>query len=121
MGGLGQDLFRSILCFNQVSRVTGISLLCAVRSLFFHSLSCCSLSSGSENILPITKGYATNLCSSGWWDRKLMVVLVEVSLRKMLMPRLVGRLVIERSRNLIKFVDSIVGFSWMLLWMVLIY
>jgi len=50
-----------------------------------------------------------------------MVVLVEVNLRKMLMPRLVSRLVIERSRNLIMFVDSIVGFSWMLLWMVLIY
>ena len=50
-----------------------------------------------------------------------MVVLVEVGLWKMLMPRQVGLLVIERSRKLTVFVDSIVGFSWMLLWMVSIY
>jgi len=40
-----------------------------------------------------------------------MVVSVEVDLRKMLMSRQVGLLVIERSRKLTWFVDSIVGFS----------
>ena len=45
-----------------------------------------------------------------------MVVSVEVGLWKMLMLRQVGLLVIERSRKLI-FADSIVGLSWMLLWM----
>jgi len=50
-----------------------------------------------------------------------MVALVEVGLWKMLMLRQVGLLVIERSRKLTMFVDSIVGFSRMLLWMVSIY
>jgi len=40
-----------------------------------------------------------------------MVVSVEVGLRKILMPRQVGLLVIERSRKLTLFVDSMVGFS----------
>jgi len=86
-----------------------------------HSLSCCSLSSGSENILPIRKRYADNLCSSGWLDRTLMVVLVEAGLWKMLMPRQVCLLVIESSRKLTMFVNSIVEFSWKLLWMIPIY
>ena len=47
-----------------------------------------------------------------------MVVSVEVGLWKMLMLRQVGLLVIERSRKLMLFADSIVGLSWMLLWMV---
>jgi len=50
-----------------------------------------------------------------------MVVSVEVGLRKMLMPRQVGLLVIEMSRKLTLFVDSMVGFSWMLLWIVSMY
>ena len=49
------------------------------------------------------------------------MVFIEVGLWKMFMPRQVGLLVIERSRKLIMFVDSIVGFSWMLLWMIPIY
>jgi len=62
--------------------------------------------------------YAAILCSSGWLERKLMVVSVEVGLWKMLMFRQVGLLVIERSRKLMLFADSIVGLSWMLLWIV---
>ena len=61
--------------------------------------------------------YAAILCSSGWLERKLVVVSVEVGLWKMLMLRQVGLLVIERSRELKLFADSIVGLSWMLLWM----
>ena len=41
----------------------------------------------------------------------MMVVSVEVGLRKRFMPRQVGLLVIEMSRKLTLFVDSIVGFS----------
>ena len=50
-----------------------------------------------------------------------MVVSVKVGLRKMLMPRQVGFLVIERSRKLTLFVDSIVGLRWMLPWIVSMY
>ena len=50
-----------------------------------------------------------------------MVVSVEVGLRKMLMSRQVGLLVIVRSRKLTLFVDSIIGLSWMLLWIVSMY
>ena len=50
-----------------------------------------------------------------------MVVSVEVGLWKMLMLRQVGLLVIERSRKLMLFVDSIVGLSWTLLWIVSMY
>ena len=50
-----------------------------------------------------------------------MVVSVEVRLRKMLMSRQVGLLVIVRSRKLTLFVDSIIGLSWMLLWIVSMY
>jgi len=46
-----------------------------------------------------------------------MVVSAEVGLWKMLMLRQVGLLVIERSRKFMLFADSIVGISWMLLWM----
>ena len=50
---------------------------------------------------------------SGWWlERKLMVVSVEVVLWKMLILRQVGLLVIERSRKLMLFADSIVGLRW---------
>jgi len=47
-------------------------------------------------------------------ERKLMVVSVEVGLRKMPILRWVCPLVIERSRNLMVFADSIVGLSWMI-------
>ena len=50
-----------------------------------------------------------------------MVVSVEVGLRKMLMPRQVGLLVIERSRKLTLLLDCMVGLSWMLLWIVSMY
>ena len=46
------------------------------------------------------------------------VVSVELGLRKMLMPRQVGFVFIERSRKLTFFVVSIVGLSWMLPWIV---
>jgi len=46
-----------------------------------------------------------------------MVVSDEVGLWKMLMLSQVGLLVIERSRKLMLFADSIVGLKWMLLWM----
>ena len=46
---------------------------------------------------------------------------VEVGLRKMLMPRQVGLLVSERSRKLTLLVDSMVGLSWMLLWIMSVY
>jgi hypothetical protein len=50
---------------------------------------------------------------SGWWlERKLMVVSVEVVLWKMLILRQVVLLVIERSRKLMLFADSIVGLRW---------
>ena len=64
--------------------------------------------------------YAANLCSSGWLERKLMVVSVDVGLWKMPMLRWVGFLVMGRSRKLMVFADSIVGLSVML-WMVLTY
>ena len=54
-------------------------------------------------------------------ERKLMVVFVDVGLWKMPMLRCVGFLVMERSRKLMVFADSIVGLSVMLLWMVLMY
>ena len=50
-----------------------------------------------------------------------MVVSVDVGLWKMPMLRWVGFLVMERSRKLMVFADSIVGLSVMLLWMVLTY
>jgi hypothetical protein len=50
-----------------------------------------------------------------------MVVSVEVGLRRMLMLRQVGLLVTERSRKLTLFVDSMVGLSWMPLWIVSMY
>ena len=46
---------------------------------------------------------------------------MEVGLWKMLMLRQVGLLVIERSRKWMLFSDSIVGLSWMLLWIVSTY
>jgi len=49
-----------------------------------------------------------------------MVVSVEVGLQKMLMLRQVGLLVTERSRKL-TLLDSMVGLSWMLLWIVSTY
>ena len=49
-----------------------------------------------------------------------MVVSIEVCLRKMLMLRQVGLLAIERSRKL-TLLDSMVGLSRMLLWMVSMY
>ena len=53
--------------------------------------------------------------------QELMVVSVEVGLRKTLTPRQVGLLVIERSRKLTLLLDSMVGLSWMLLWIVSVY
>ena len=50
-----------------------------------------------------------------------MVVSVEVGLRKMLMLRQVGLLVIESSRKLTFLLDSMAGLSWMLLWIVSMY
>jgi len=57
LGDLGNELFRCILSPNRVSGVRGISLLCAVCNMCCHSLSCCSLSSGSENILLMRNRY----------------------------------------------------------------
>jgi uncharacterized protein (UPF0548 family) len=50
-----------------------------------------------------------------------MVVSFEVGLWKMLMSRQVGLLVMERSRKSTLFVDSVVVFSQMLLWIVSMY
>ena len=44
-----------------------------------------------------------------------MVVSVVIGLRKMLMPRQLGFLAIERSKKLIILLDFKVGLSWMLL------
>ena len=49
-----------------------------------------------------------------------MVMSVEVGLRNMLMPKPVGLLVIESSRKL-TLLDSMVGLSWMLLWIISVY
>ena len=43
-----------------------------------------------------------------------MVVSVVIGLRKMLMPRQVGFLVIEKSKKLIFLLDFKVGLSWVL-------
>jgi len=50
-----------------------------------------------------------------------MVVSFEVGLWKMLMSRQVGLLVMESSRKLTLFVDSVVVLCWMLLWIVSMY
>ena len=50
-----------------------------------------------------------------------MVVSVVVDLRKMLILRLVGFLVIDRSKKLTLLSDSRVGLSQMLLWIVSMY
>jgi len=64
VGDLGKELFCCILSLNRVSGVRGISLLCAVCNMCCHSLSCYSLSSGSESILLMRNLYAAILCSS---------------------------------------------------------
>ena len=65
VGDLGKELFLCIRSLNRVSRASGISLLCAMCNMCCHSLSCCSLSSGSESILLMRKEYAAILCSRG--------------------------------------------------------
>ena len=65
VGGLDTELFRCILSLKRVSRVRGISLLCGVQYVCCHSLSCCTLSSGSESILLMRNRHAAILCSSG--------------------------------------------------------
>ena len=79
VGDLGKELFCCILSLNRVSRARGIPLLFAMCYMCCHSLSCCSLSSGSESILLMRNRYAAILCSIRRLDRKLMVVSVEVS------------------------------------------
>jgi len=61
VGDLGKELFHCVL---SLSRVRGISLLCAMCNMCCHSLSCC-LSSRSESILLIRNRYAAIVCSSG--------------------------------------------------------
>ena len=121
VGALGRVLCCCILCLSRDRMVWGILLLYAVCVICCHCLSCCSLHSGSMYNLWIRYRYAAILCSSGWLERKLMVVSVEVGLRKMPVLRWAGLLFMERSSKLMVFVDSIVGLGRMLLWMVLMY
>jgi len=65
VGDLGKELFRCILSLNRVSRVREIPLSCAMCNMCCHSLSCCSLSSGSGSILLMKNRYAAILCSRG--------------------------------------------------------
>ena len=77
-GALGRALCCCILCLSQDRKVWGILLLYAMCVISCHSLSCCSLHSGSVYNLWIRYRYAAILCSSEWLERKLMVVSVEV-------------------------------------------
>ena len=67
------------------------------------------------------KRYRAISCSSGWLDMKFMMVSVAVGFWKILTKSEVGFLVIDRSKLLTLFLDSRVGLSWLLLWMVLMY
>ena len=66
------------------------------------------------------KRYRAISCSSGWLDMKFMMVSVAVGFWKILTKMEVCFLIIDRPKVL-TLLDSRVGLSWLLLWMVLMY
>ena len=68
VGALGLVLCCCILHLSWERMVQGILLLCAMCVISSHSLSCCSLHSGSVYNLWIRHRYAANLCSSRWLE-----------------------------------------------------
>ena len=106
-------IFLCCFCiFKFVVSFLGKLLFCAMACIVFHSACCLSIVSGSEYILVIWYWYAAMLCSVGWLDRKLIVVLVVVVFRCISISRLEGFLIIRRSRKFMWLLLSCVGLSW---------